>query len=215
MPPGRRKQGAAKQNIKIIAMTRIILLTLMLLASHNAHTQTIEKVHLKDSVTVHEGIIIEQAPARYIKLFRISQKDTLVVAMADILKITRSVPSKYLGTKTDKSKDTVRGRAFSPVVYLGAHAFDGLGLSYSLNYDRRINRRKRDGFGIRIGIGANWLPTRGNDTTTLSDTLRVLFIPIGVNYVIGKKRHQLELGLTLNYMRQIRTGNAPPPDLRI
>ncbi len=62
----------------------------------------------------------------------------------------------------------------------------GPGLA-SLNFDTRFGP-KEDGIGGRIGIGGFSLRADGDNVT-------VLFIPIGVNYLIGKdQRNYFEIG---------------------
>jgi hypothetical protein len=46
-------------------------------------------VYLKDSVTFHEGYIIEQAPAQYVKIMRLKEKDTLTINIQNIWKLTK------------------------------------------------------------------------------------------------------------------------------
>lgn len=62
----------------------------------------------------------------------------------------------------------------------------GPGLA-SLNYDMRFTKSE-DGIGGRIGVG-------GFSINDDYDKVGVLFVPVGLNYLIGKdKRHYFELG---------------------
>ncbi len=66
--------------------------------------------------------------------------------------------------------------------------YGGNGLIASINYDARF-LKTQDGFGYRIGLGA-----------VLTDVFRAragLTIPIGLNYLAGKKSHFFESGLGL------------------
>lgn len=54
----------------------------------------------------------------------------------------------------------------------------------SFNYDLRFSGRQ-GGLGGRIGVGYSKIVSDGN---------AVFFIPIGINYLIGKEKHFFELG---------------------
>ena len=77
---------------------------------------------------------------------------------------------------------------FNKAVYL---ELGGSGLLYSLNYDMRLTRGRQDGMGFRVGIGG--ISARGS---TNDDTAQAgyLAIPVTFNYLIGERRHALELG---------------------
>jgi len=60
----------------------------------------------------------------------------------------------------------------------------GAGVLFSLNYDRRLIK----GLGMRVGIGHSLFS--GNPITT---------VPIGVYYVLGKRKSLLELGFAECY----------------
>lgn len=59
----------------------------------------------------------------------------------------------------------------------------GAGLFHSINYDVRFDQIS-NGLGTRIGLGY-----------TAIDGVRVFTFPITINYLIGKKRNFLELGI--------------------
>lgn len=97
-------------------------------------------------------------------------------------------------TSTDKrllkpSKQRMSYRGFNRQVYL---QFFGSSLRYAINYDTRFIRGRRSGFGVRAGIGF-W--NISYQDTSGSNPPSVFAIPLGVNYVFGKKRGQVELGV--------------------
>lgn len=63
----------------------------------SANAQLMESVYLKDSVTVYRGVILEQSPAKYPRIYRMPEKDTITVALTDIWKIVRDVPNNNTG----------------------------------------------------------------------------------------------------------------------
>lgn len=65
----------------------------------------------------------------------------------------------------------------------------GNSLMYSLSYDQRLLPR-RDGLGIRAGVGYFSTGKEGSFT----------FLPLGLNYLIGKNSHFLELGLGVTFV---------------
>lgn len=67
----------------------------------------------------------------------------------------------------------------------------GSGLIYSLNYDMRLNRGRQDGMGFRVGIGG-----LGGSASSGGDNVSAGFvaIPLTFNYLLGERRHALELG---------------------
>lgn len=65
----------------------------------------------------------------------------------------------------------------------------GPGLTISGNYDTRFTR-KRDGLGMRIGIGYDGSNSTGG----------VVMLPVQVNYLIGKNTRYLELGVGLTLL---------------
>lgn len=74
----------------------------------------------------------------------------------------------------------------------------GQGLHGSLNYDLRFKKGVQDGIGFRIGIGgvlSGFAPTISQGGSSMA--YGVLALPVGVNYLIGKKRSAFETGLGL------------------
>jgi len=80
------------------------------------------------------------------------------------------------------NKDLTAQRKQSVYLELG-----GAGVFYSLNYDVRIFNRK-NGLGIRAGLSG------------LIDGNRVdRLVPLQINYLIGKKKHQFEVGFGITH----------------
>ncbi|MBK5270250.1 MAG: hypothetical protein JJE22_04470 [Bacteroidia bacterium] len=70
----------------------------------------------------------------------------------------------------------------------------GPGLA-SINFDSRLSP-KEDGIGIRVGVGGFSLSTQlSNGTTTTNEHASVVFIPLGLNYLLGKDgKNYFEIG---------------------
>ena len=66
----------------------------------------------------------------------------------------------------------------------------GPGSLFSLNFDIRF-AKKENGLGIRAGLGGSPLGKLGASCN--SGTLMTL--PLGLNYLVGKKNHFIELGV--------------------
>ena len=64
----------------------------------------------------------------------------------------------------------------------------GAGVVLSLNYDTRLTK-KEGGLGVRGGIGYS-----------CSSTPSFLTVPVGLNYLLGRKGNFLELGAGLSYL---------------
>lgn len=62
--------------------------------------------------------------------------------------------------------------------------FAGPGMAYSVNYDTRF-KPTHNGFGMRVGLGF-W--------TYSENRLHRIVLPIQLNYLIGKRRHLMEIG---------------------
>ena len=76
--------------------------------------------------------------------------------------------------------EPVSKRAQSAFLELG-----GNGIILSANYETRF-AKKQNGFGGRIGLGI---------VTDFLDPTSGLTIPVGINYLAGKRNHYLEAGL--------------------
>jgi hypothetical protein len=67
--------------------------------------------------------------------------------------------------------------------------FLGTGIGLSLNYDMRLKPDRKDGFGFRAGLG--YIPDEYAGDWTL--------LPLGVNYVLGQRKHGFEMGLGVTF----------------
>ncbi|MCS6990921.1 MAG: hypothetical protein NZL95_03580 [Chitinophagales bacterium] len=74
---------------------------------------------------------------------------------------------------------------YAPSVYIELFGPSAL---YAVNFDQRIAAR-RDGLGFRGGIGYINV-----------DDFKMLVVPLGFNYLIGKENRYLELGLGATFM---------------
>jgi hypothetical protein len=63
----------------------------------------------------------------------------------------------------------------------------GAGGAASLNYDARFSK-KENGLGYRVGIGGEFFYSSNLGTSTS------VAIPLGLNYLFGKRKHYFELG---------------------
>jgi hypothetical protein len=63
----------------------------------------------------------------------------------------------------------------------------GAGGAASLNYDARFSK-KENGLGYRVGIGGEFFYSSSLGTSTS------VAIPLGLNYLFGKRKHYFELG---------------------
>jgi len=86
-----------------------------------------------------------------------------------------------------------------------AFFIDVLGSSplISFNYDMRIKRLHNDGLGFRAGFGLGSLVQSDYNITP-----RYFSLPMGINYILGPKRHGFEAGI--GYTAQFLT--TTPPD---
>lgn len=70
----------------------------------------------------------------------------------------------------------------------------GPGIFYSINYDTRFGKKDK-GLGMRVGMGAVF--TNGSGLVTL---------PVGLNYLAGRKGKYLEVGGGLTYLTAASDG---------
>ncbi|MEM9835292.1 MAG: hypothetical protein AAF828_02240 [Bacteroidota bacterium] len=80
-------------------------------------------------------------------------------------------------------------QSFNKAVYL---ELGGNGILYSLNYDMRLQRGRQDGIGFKVGIGGLSVNA---DTDSGSGNAGYLAVPATFNYLLGRKRHALEMGV--------------------
>ena len=69
----------------------------------------------------------------------------------------------------------------------------GSGLLYSFNYDQRLQRGRQDGMGFRVGIGGLGASFSADGEGTRARASYVA-APLTFNYLLGARRHALELG---------------------
>lgn len=71
----------------------------------------------------------------------------------------------------------------------------GSGIFLTGNFDTRLKKDVNDGFGVKLGIGKgrgyHTEITNNNKPTERSS----ISLPVGVNYILGKKRHGIEAGI--------------------
>ncbi len=58
-----------------------------------------------------------------------------------------------------------------------------------VNYDSRLNGNS--GLGYRVGVGFGY----GDNSGLFDQTIKGVGVPIELNYLLGKKRHKLEVGV--------------------
>lgn len=68
----------------------------------------------------------------------------------------------------------------------------------TVNYDMRLQKDRYDGFGFTIGAGLGNMYLTDVPTNNTSPNRRRLALPIGVNYIMGRKQHGVELGAGVN-----------------
>ena len=181
---------------------KFILISLLLVISAKAFSQQInyptDKIYLNDSVTIYEGLIIEQAPAKYVKIIRTKEKDTVQVAMKDIWKMLRIHPVQETPPKADpvKKKNVKNRYVYTEIL--------GTGGLYSLNYDFRFDKTSLNKWGLRAGI--EYLPLNTYNYSGDKLIYSTVLIPFMVNYLIGKKNNFLELGLGAVYVLKWKHG---------
>lgn len=69
----------------------------------------------------------------------------------------------------------------------------GNGILISANYDMRLKRGRRDGLGVRGGIGGGSL--EGTSTNGDYVDFSMVTFPLGVNYLVGRRRSFFEAGV--------------------
>lgn len=154
----------------------------------------VERVYLKDSVTVYEGVIVAQAPAQYVRIYRYRERDTLQVNMGIIWKITKQYITRY--SEQDVTPLHLPKRYYKSL-YLEVF---GKAAIYSVNFDMRTAKGRRNGWGISSGLSI--MGSTGNRGAV------AVLVPFGINYLIGKSKHFLEVGAGATYMPLLGT-NIP------
>ncbi len=92
---------------------------------------------------------------------------------------------------------------FRKSFYVESH---GSGIFLSGHFDTRLKKDVNNGFGLRagFGIGDPYYTTVTNDNKPSSG--RAISLPVGINYILGKKRHGLEAGV--GFTAQIARDNV-------
>jgi hypothetical protein len=179
---------------------KICFLFFALLFSTITQGQFLEKVFLKDSVTVYQGWIIEQVPQEHIKILRFKERDTITIEVGDIWKIAREIDVKHINKIFNNP--LIEKKGLSQAVFLELLGNAGV---YSINYDRRFTKGHRSGWGGRVGF--SYLKIK--DSGTLGyQTINLLAIPADINYLIGKRRGALELGIGATYVSSRSMGRT-------
>jgi hypothetical protein len=181
---------------------KFIFLSLLVFVSTDVYSQQInyptDKIYLNDSVTVYEGLITEQAPAKYVKIVRTKEKDTVQIQMQDIWKMLRIHPVQQVSTKVEPAKKKkVKNR------FVFAELFGSGGL-YSFNYDFRFDKTIISKWGLRAGV--EYLPLNTYNYSGDKLTYSTVLFPFMVSYLIGKKNNFLELGLGAVYVFKWKSG---------
>ena len=156
-----------------------------------------DKIFLTDSSTIYEGLIVEQAPAKYIKLVRTKEKDTLQLLLKDIWKMQRIYPVP----------DTIKKTSFNnQFIFFEIGGSAGI---YSLNYDFRFNKTIANGWGLRTGTA--YLPI--NTVNFSGDKLKfnTILLPLMVSYLFGKKNKVIEFASGAVYVFKWHTGKLLSP----
>lgn len=83
----------------------------------------------------------------------------------------------------------------------------GQGLHATLNYDMRLKKGATDGFGFRAGMGGIFTGSASADAG--SELTYVLGFPVGVTYLIGKRRNAFEAGLGITPHRAATPLHSP------
>jgi hypothetical protein len=159
------------------------------------NTYPTDKIYLNDSVTIYEGLVIEQAPARYVKIIRQKEQDTVELNMKDIWKMQRLYPAI--------NKPLPRGKTAAKTRFLYAEILGSGGL-YSLNYDFRFDKTTAAKWGLRAGIEYLLLDTYNFSGDKLNYS--TLIVPFMVNYLVGNQHHFLELGVGAAYVIKRKHG---------
>jgi hypothetical protein len=142
----------------------IILPALLLLAPLQLFTQApfTDQVLMEDG-TRHDGLIIEQKPGEYIRLWRQANGDTLTLAIEDIdrmLRVTPDTPASVVGINQAAAKGNSPFGTNRYVAMLristggGDYSFHGAGMAVGL----RVNN------DLQIGIGAQYFGQYSDNT---------------------------------------------------
>ena len=112
---------------------------------------------------------------------------TIFLSLLFCLGFATSLGAQRFGSYTN-------GSAYNKAVFL---ELGGDGLLYSINYDMRLQRGRQDGIGFKAGIGG-----LSANISSDGDSGRAGYfaIPATFNYLLGKKRHALEMGFGATFL---------------
>ncbi len=148
----------------------------------------VERIYLKDSIGYYEGHVVEQFPGSYIKLYRPVQGDTLVVAIGRILRMSKHFRRLPHG----QVRWIDRNKRYYKAVY---GEMGGVAVVYSINFDMRIEKGSRTGWGLSAGftrIGFSLVNSKSPYNLLYK---RINMLPVSINYLGGKTKHFMELGV--------------------
>lgn len=86
------------------------------------------------------------------------------------------------------SIDTTRHRK---AIYLETYKRIGF---LTANYDLRLSRGQNNGFGLSVGAGLGEAYRTAYSTDNKTNRRKTLAMPIGVNYIVGNRKHGAEIG---------------------
>ena len=89
--------------------------------------------------------------------------------------------------KNETQETNEKKSAFAKIIFV---ELLGAGVIGSVNADIRLKKNQQDGFGVRAGFGLG----ESFSSDLSSNSGRYYSIPLGINYLIGKRRNSLELG---------------------
>lgn len=185
----------------------LALLTFFFSKGFSQYAGPTDEIYLNDSITIYAGLIVEQAPAKYVRIARVKENDTIQVQMKDIWKMLRIYPVQDTLKKKVAIKEFKKDKTKNSFVFL---EILGSGGAYSVNYDFRFNKDISNKWGLRVGI--EYLSI--NTVNFSGDLLKyntVLF-PFMVNYLAGKEKNFLELGVGAVYVFKWRNGDLQAKD---
>jgi len=187
----------------------LILLSILIFRCVNAQQGVIplDRIYLNDSTTIYDGLIVEQAPAKYVKILRKMEKDTLQLLMKDIWKMSRVYP--ILDTLPLKAKPPKAKSKQSKNNYVFVEILGSAGV-YSLNYDFRFNDKNRHGWGLRTGLA--YLPVTTLNYSGERLKYHLLLFPFQVNYLFGKHKRFFDVGLGATYVIKSKAGKLMAPE---
>jgi hypothetical protein len=180
-------------------MKKIFILLLTFNTLNLSAQKVTDLIYLTDSVTVYEGLMVEQAPAKYIRVLRFKEKDTVQVMLKNVWKMVKVYPVADTVQKKAKRKEERNTRtAFAELL--------GNGVYYSINFEQRLHPKQKSGWALRAGLNVIFPKLTGDSSYVFKQTY--LGIPLGVNYLYGRSNHYVEWGAGITYFLRI-SGDDP------